>query len=314
MEIIPWVSFCMSTYKRPEILSNQLALLAKQTFKAFEVIISDNDPEGSAKEVVEYLGDKRFVYYKNDTNLGMIPSFNKSIERASAPWIIMVTDDDPVDISMLDFFYPLVMQYPGYSLYGGFERRNRTGGEIEKIAGNKIVEEMLDPELTTNLLWSSVILNKQDVISIGSIPIYGSPHLADHALLAKTASVNGGMIVNRMFSSLTSHDANFSKFNFNYYVDGCKGFYNTMTRDNNSLERVVRKHLAHWFIATFFSAKKYYTVVKKDHEMLRNISDCANQILSFPFMKSIRLRYRLKNIIFVIKRSVGLLKVPLKES
>jgi glycosyltransferase involved in cell wall biosynthesis len=39
-----WVSFCISTFKRPEFLRVQLALLLRQTYPHFEIVISDNDP------------------------------------------------------------------------------------------------------------------------------------------------------------------------------------------------------------------------------------------------------------------------------
>ena len=45
--IKPRVSFCMTTYKRPEILKATLGMISQQTFTDFEVIISDNDVDNS---------------------------------------------------------------------------------------------------------------------------------------------------------------------------------------------------------------------------------------------------------------------------
>jgi GT2 family glycosyltransferase len=44
-----WVSFCMSTYMRPILLEKTLRSILSQTFTDFEVVISDNDPKGSAQ-------------------------------------------------------------------------------------------------------------------------------------------------------------------------------------------------------------------------------------------------------------------------
>ena len=42
--VAPWATFCMTTYKRPEFLMEQIQTILKQTFTSFHIIISDNDP------------------------------------------------------------------------------------------------------------------------------------------------------------------------------------------------------------------------------------------------------------------------------
>lgn len=310
----PWVSFCISTFKRPEILRKQLLLLLQQSFDAFEVIVSDNDPEASAQNVITAINDPRLKYYHNAQNLGMMRSFNKSIDRAGADFIVMVTDDDPVDPDFLSYFYKLWCQQPDYSVYGGFLRSARPLEAVEMVPKESFISEILDPDKTKNLLWSSCILRKSDVLKIGKIPDYGSPHLADHALLAKTGSVNGGIIINKMFSSLTSHGSNFSKSNFSYYVDGCKGFYQVMMEfaaDNthlNKMEPVVIKHISHWFIVNWFALKKYFTVKSYNAEVLKALDVLASQMLAFPFMKKTYYFFHTKKAIFRIKKFFRLLK------
>jgi hypothetical protein len=156
-------------------------------------------------------------------------------------------------------------------------------------------------------------MRKRDVVKTGLIPDYGSPHLADHAFTVQVGSVNGGLIVNKMFSSLTSHESNFSKFNFEYYVKGCEGFYGTLLcffKNHYKLkqyEKVIIEHLGTWFIANIFTLKKYYTIKSHDGLMLRKLDDCASKILDFSFMRHHRLRYRVKNFIFAIKNAFRLL-------
>ncbi len=129
----PLVSFCISTYHRPEFLRKQITSLLTQTFPYFNIVISDNDPNSSAKNVAESFQDKRVKYFHNGENLGMMKSFNKSIERAESDYIVMVTDDDPVDSNLLSDFYELHKELPGYSIYGGFCRRRKKYGNIEII-------------------------------------------------------------------------------------------------------------------------------------------------------------------------------------
>ena len=261
----PWVSFCISTYQRPEILHKQLLLLSQQILTDFEVVVSDNDPDKSARKIVENLSDSRFKYFHNNENFGMIRSFNKSIERSSADFIVMVTDDDPVDCDFLTVFHELYKKYPLYSIYCGFKRVGKADSAIEFIPKDEFLAEVLDPSKTSNLLWSSSIIRKADAIKIGLIPDYEGSHLADHAFIAMVGGINGGVVMNKMFSKLSSHDSNFSKSNFEHYTKACEGFYKFMMsalmgdKKIKRYESIFIKHLNKWFIVSIFSLKKYYT-------------------------------------------------------
>ena len=242
-----WVSFCISTFKRPELLKQQLQLLLLQTFSNFNIVVSDNDPEASARIICESLNDNRIKYFHNSDNLGMIKSFNKSIERSVTDYIVMVTDDDPIEKDFLERFNKLYQEYPEYSIYCGFIRKNHKPESVELIGKKKFIQEILDPDKTLKILWSSSIIKKSDALKVGYIPDYGSPHLADHAFLALVGNVNGGIIINKMYSSLTSHNTNFSKSHFESYLSGCKGFYTIFSElkhpNKQQILNAVSKHL-----------------------------------------------------------------------
>jgi glycosyltransferase involved in cell wall biosynthesis len=306
-----WVTFCISTFNRPQLLKQQLCLIVQQTFKDFEVVVSDNDPGASAKVIVSSLNDLRVKYFHNDTNLGMIKSFNKSIERSVTDYIVMITDDDPVEKEFLSEMYKLHLKYESASIYCGFQRAHRKHLQVEVIKAEDFLIEVLDSKKTTNLLWSSCVMRKSDVLKVGFIPDYGSPHLADHALIALVGSQHGGVIINKMFSSLTSHEHNFSKFNFEYYVTGCKGFYQVLTDAfiNNkrvaNYNKAITDHLGHWLITNMFSLKKYYTLRNPDPTVINNIDRCAEEILSLSWMKRFWLKYRIKQLVFRTKVYLG---------
>src|SRR3954464_3061098 len=87
----PWVTFCMTTYKRREFLREQINELLKQTFTDFAIIIHDNDTTASGKPVVESINDPRVQYFTNEENLGMVKSFNRSLAHATSPYVVMIT-------------------------------------------------------------------------------------------------------------------------------------------------------------------------------------------------------------------------------
>ena len=312
---LPWVSFCMSTYKRPNLLKQQLESLLKQTFSRFEIIISDNDPLCSGEVIVESLKDERLKYYSNFDNLGMIKSYNKSIERATSQYIIMITDDDPVANDMVQSFHQIINNYPGYSVYIGCERIGKTEMQLEVFDKNNFVFQILHPKFTCNILWSSCVLKKRDLLKIGGMPDYGSPHLADHAMMALCGSINGGVIINKMYSTLTSHDNNFSKSNLVLYFNACNGFYKLITikilHDQyiNYGDNALIKHLERWFIVAVFSLRKYFTYNNHQQSILRQLNIESNNILRLPFMKHLWLKYYIKLFVFNLKRPLYFLKV-----
>jgi Glycosyl transferase family 2 len=50
-----WVSFCMTTRRRPDFLIKTLRSIQRQTISDFEVIVSDNDTAGSGGPVEELI-------------------------------------------------------------------------------------------------------------------------------------------------------------------------------------------------------------------------------------------------------------------
>jgi glycosyltransferase involved in cell wall biosynthesis len=304
----------MSTYKRPDFLRSQLKSLLKQTFTNFQIIISDNDTSASAESIVKEINDPRISYECNGENLGMIASFNKSIKKARSKYIVTITDDDPVDSSMLADFHRIISEYPGYSIYLGCHRK--TGKDAIEVFKNKdYLFQILHPALTKNLLWSSGIIKTSVVQGFGGIPDFGSPHFADHALLALSGKETGGVLINKMYSSLSSHNENFSKKNFELYYIGCLEFYKFITQNfdksfyikgkNNALLR----HLYRWFIANSFSLRKYFTYKNRDTEIIMQISDFSEKIMKIPFMRNVRFKYYFKVFIFFLKRPLYRMKI-----
>ncbi|CAN5561642.1 hypothetical protein BH11BAC3_BH11BAC3_41130 [soil metagenome] len=304
----PWVSFCMSTFKRPLLLKAQLESILRQSFKDFEVVISDNDPEASAEEVVKIIGDKRLKYFPNKVNLGMMKSFNKSIERSKGEFIIMITDDDPVVPEMLDKFYEVVNKYPDAGIYCGCSRAAKATEQIEYFDQGDFLFQILNPRLTTNLLWSSCVIRKNILIEIGSVPDYGSPHLADHAMIALCGDKHGGVLINKMYSELTAHENNFSKSNIALYYVACNKFYDlisqSVAKDHyvKNGENALIKHLERWFITYSFSLRKFYTYQNKDRSKITEVDIESKKILQLKYMSSVKLKYLFKFIVFNLKR------------
>lgn len=313
----PWVSFCMSTYRRPVLLRQQLEIILQQSFTNFHIVICDNDPDASARKVAEDTRDPRVRYFANETNLGMVKSFSRSLSLATSPYVVMITDDDPVEPGMLMDFFGIVGEHPGFPIYCGCKRTGKEEGAIEVLGEDRFTFELLHPALTTTILWSSCLLERTAALEIGGMPDYGSPHLADHAMLALCSRQGGGVMINRMYSRLSSHDSNFSKSNFKTYYTGCRGFYETIAGafppsvyKKGGVDTLLL-HLENWVLSNAFRLKKYFTFQYRDPAARDEADACIQQIMDLPFMQPVRVKYRRRLAAFKIKSIVYYLKYRL---
>lgn len=228
----PWVSFCMSTYKRPEFLQEQISSLLKQTFTDFEIIISDNDPDASAKAVAESFNDSRVIYQCNNENIGMVKSFNRSLSSSKGEFVTMITDDDPVYPHMLETLYRLNTKYPGYgAYYGGCETlcltrktaqimRSKVGinsclsenmdwREERIFSGNEFLSLFLTGKLGPLLLWSVGVIKREILVANGGMPEFGTEFFTDHAYAIVNCSEKGMAFINESLGYQSIHGENF---------------------------------------------------------------------------------------------------------
>ena len=90
----PVVSICVPAYKRPQNIRRLLQSIREQSFKDFEVIISDDSPDDSVKGIMGEYSDIKINYYKNSTPLGTPANWNYAITKAKGEWIKIMHDDD----------------------------------------------------------------------------------------------------------------------------------------------------------------------------------------------------------------------------
>lgn len=99
---VPRVSVGLPTYNRPELLSQVLDCFRRQTFKDFELIVSDNaSPNPEVQRIcAQYASqDPRFCYVRQPVNQGAERNFWFVYDKARAPLFLWASDDDlwPVD-------------------------------------------------------------------------------------------------------------------------------------------------------------------------------------------------------------------------
>jgi glycosyltransferase involved in cell wall biosynthesis len=91
---IPFFSICIPTYKQPQLLNKLLSTINKQSFRDFEVIISDDSGDDSVLQEVKKHWTFDIKYFKNEKPLGSPENWNNAIDKAIGKWIKLMHHDD----------------------------------------------------------------------------------------------------------------------------------------------------------------------------------------------------------------------------
>jgi len=92
---MPLISICIPSYKRVDYLKRLLDSIAAQSFKDFEVIITDDTPGAEVYDLSQHYKDKfTILYFKNPVTLGTPSNWNEAIKHARGEWIKLMHDDD----------------------------------------------------------------------------------------------------------------------------------------------------------------------------------------------------------------------------
>jgi glycosyltransferase involved in cell wall biosynthesis len=318
LTIQPWVTFCMTTYRRPTFLRDQLNSLLQQTFPHFLIIISDNDIEASGEKIVKEINDPRIFYECNGENLGMVKSFNKSLSKAKTEFIVMITDDDPVYPEMLQTLYDLSIKYPGYGMYfGGHDRyyfvakmaqtsKARVGknsqlanldlGTIRQFSRSNFPLSYLEGDFGGGILWSTGIVKREIALKIGGAADYGTPNMMDCAFVFLAGSEQGAVFVNTSLGYQAIHSDNYSydDANFKNFSKGISGFYEWVkTRLPNdtytaSLDKKIKKFVAGISVTFFIFVTKN---IRRAGIENNSFNKCLEESFSIPFMRKWKIKY-----------------------
>lgn len=92
----PEISVLMPTYNYASFLPEAIESVLAQDFKDFELVIIDDASSDNTAEVVQPFcaRDARIQFTVNPTNLGMVPNWNQSLQRARGRYIKFLFGDD----------------------------------------------------------------------------------------------------------------------------------------------------------------------------------------------------------------------------
>ncbi len=134
----PKVSVCIPTYGRAGVLSKVIGSVLAQTFRDFEVFISDDASPDNTGEIVKKFSDTRIRYHRNEINLGVRDNWNFIVKNAKGEYIFKLDDDDYIHPLFLEKTISLLEKYHNIgSVYTGFYYASNYDGEwIEEVVDN----------------------------------------------------------------------------------------------------------------------------------------------------------------------------------
>lgn len=96
MSVSPLVTIGLPVFNRERFVRQSIESLLNQTFRDFQLIISDNASTDSTGKICEEYArkDRRVCYFRNTENIGLSPNFNRVFSLSQSPYFKWSTSDD----------------------------------------------------------------------------------------------------------------------------------------------------------------------------------------------------------------------------
>lgn len=181
------ISVCICTYKRPELLNKCIESVINYAFETIdEIIVVDNDPGGSAHEIVNELASKynKPIKYFHEPVPNIAIARNRCIREAMGYWVAFIDDDEYAESNWLKELLISATETNADAVWGPviYSYQSNTPKYISNvIKGDRINQ---DGFIRNNLSTGNVLVKRSILLSIEG-PFnqsYGSSGGEDSAL------------------------------------------------------------------------------------------------------------------------------------
>jgi glycosyltransferase involved in cell wall biosynthesis len=189
----PRLSIGLPVYNAERFLSEAIESLLNQSFDDFELIICDNASTDATEALSRRFAerDKRVRYYKNETNVGAAPNFNKTFELARGDYFKWMAGDDCCGpdflarcVEVLDRDPGVVLAYPGAMII------DENSAEVERYDLNLATDSDRPSRRYGAMLRGHACYEVFGVIrrdALAGTALMGSYSFGDRVLLARLA-------------------------------------------------------------------------------------------------------------------------------
>lgn len=152
------VSICIPTYNQTKYLKKTLDSIISQSYREYEVIISDDSSTDAVFEMLsDYTSILTFKYFRNSPSLGSPQNWNHVISKANGEWIkIMHHDDWFTNSDALFKMVEVAKTHPNSLIFAGIKgdvpKENRT---YVNLPSDEVVQKIINDPF--ELVWGNFI-------------------------------------------------------------------------------------------------------------------------------------------------------------
>ena len=151
-------SVVIPSYRRPEDLARAIdSVLAQEDIaSSFEILVVDNDPEGSAKPVVQAkaANDRALIRYVHEKRPGISHARNTGVAEAAGCYLAFLDDDEEADPHWLAYFLDALERFAADAVVGPVLPRFPDGAAIDAYRRRVYTRDARMPTGTRLLRWN----------------------------------------------------------------------------------------------------------------------------------------------------------------
>jgi glycosyltransferase involved in cell wall biosynthesis len=189
MNAAPRLTIGLPVYNGEKYLAESLDALLGQSYKDFELLISDNASTDGTADICRQYGeqDARIRYVRQSSNIGCAPNHNFVVEQAGGELFKWAADDDLYARDMLDRCVQALDEYPQVVLANPWTAMINESGAVTKAveysvntASERVAERFRSMMFDSG--WADDIGGVIRTEVLRRTSLLGSYHLADRAL------------------------------------------------------------------------------------------------------------------------------------
>lgn len=176
----PVLSVIVPTFRREDMLVRAVRSILDDDLPPFEVLVIDDSPEGSARSVIESLGDARVRYLHHDPPSGGKPALvrNFGISLARGEFLYFLDDDDQAAPGGLRSLIDAIRAEPGKAV---------AFGTVTCIGPNETVRDNYN-EWFAWAAKTAAAVSRSKLLTVGTIMFRGTLIINSCCLIRATAA------------------------------------------------------------------------------------------------------------------------------
>lgn len=217
----PRISVGMPVYNGEDYLAQSIQCVLDQTFRDFELIISDNASDDRTEEICREFAEKdpRIRYYRNAENIGAAGNYNRLVELARGEYFRWSNADDLLAPTLHEACIEALEVSPEAVLsYGKTEIIDENGDAVERYEDNLNLTHRRASERMpryfeqlglTNIIYGLMrtdAVRKTSLFGDGTLPAADVSFMAELLMLGTFVEVPQLLFYRRMHTGASSYD------------------------------------------------------------------------------------------------------------